>query len=96
MAEEKVEQETQELFTAQLEMTAIHPKVVRFRVTGHQGLDIFGLHHIEVDRANFPKDDDFNMGFINMDLPKDSPKKIVKQQAAFRMYKNLAMKISTV
>jgi len=96
MAEEKVEQGTQELFTAQLEMTAIHPKVVRFRVTSHKGLGVLGLHHIEVDRADFPKDDDFNMDFINMDLPTDLPKKVFKRQASFRMYKTLAMKICTV
>jgi len=96
MAEEKVEQGTQELFTAQLEMTAIHPKVVRYRVTGHKGLEITGLHHLEMNREEFPKDDDFNMDFINMDLPKDAPKKVVKQQVSFRMYKNLAMNISTV
>ena len=93
---EKVESVVKELFTAQLEMTAIHPKVVRFRVTGHKGLGVLSLHHIEMDRANFPKDDDFNMDFINMDLPTDLPKTVFKRQASFRMYKNLAMNIFTV
>ena len=94
--EEKVERAVKQLFSADLELTAIHPKVARYRVTGLKGLDIIGLHHIEVDRENLPKGDDFNMDFINMDLPKDAPKKMVKQQAAFRMYKNLAMKICMV
>lgn len=91
-----VERAIEDLFSAQLEMTTIHPKVVRYRVTRHKGLPILGLHHIEINRAKFPKDDDFNMGFINMKLPKDSSEKDIKKQAGFRMYKKLSIKISTV
>lgn len=93
---EKVERVTQDVFTAKLEMTTIHPKSVRFRVTGHKGFGVIGLHHIEVDRRNFPKDDDFNMGFIDMKLSKDSSKEVFKKQASFRMFKHLSLKIFTV
>ena len=85
-----------ELFSAQLEMTTIHPKVVRYRVTGHKGLAVLGLHHIELDRANFPKHDDFNMGFINMTLPKGSTKGDFAKQAAFKKFKKLSIEILTV
>ena len=91
-----VERAVEKLFSAQLEMTTIHPKVVRYRVTGHKGLGVLGLHHIELDRANFPKDDDFNMGFINMKLPKGSSEKDIKKQAGFKMYKRLSLTITTV
>lgn len=93
---EKVERAIEELFTAQLEMTTIHPKVVRYRVTHHNGLGVIGLHHIEIDRRNFPKDDDFNMDFINKELSKDVPKGLVKKQADFKVFKELALTISTV
>ena len=91
-----VDRAIEDLFSAKLEMTTIHPKVVRYRVTHHKGLGVIGLHHVEIDRRNFPKDDDFNMGFIDMKLPKDASEKDLKKQAGFRMYKNLSIKISTV
>ena len=91
-----IERAIENLFSAKLEMTTIHPKVVRYRVTRHKGLGVLGLHHVEIDRSNFPKDDDFNMGFINMKLPKDTPKGTLKKQANFKVFKNLSITIYTV
>lgn len=93
MAEKKEVKVVKELFTANLEMTTIHPKVVKYRITGHKGFGVLGLHHIDIDRTSFPKGDNFNMDFINKELPKEESE-LRALQSSFRKFKRLSIKIS--
>jgi len=93
MAEKKEVKVVKELFTANLEMTTIHPKVVTYRVTGHKGLGVLGLHHVDIARTSFPKDDNFNMDFINKKFPKEESE-LRALQKTFRKSKRLSIKIS--
>lgn len=72
------------LFSAILELENISGKVVKFKVKGSDGANVLNLHHIEIDRKDFPKDDNFNMDFINSNLDKAErpgvPKKLRKEE----------------
>ena len=90
MAGKKVKKD---VFKAGLELTTIHPKVVRYRVTNSRGFNVLGLHHIEVDREDLPKEDNFNMDFINANLPDEAiPEKNVDLESAQEALDNLKKK----
>ena len=96
MAKDKKEKKI--VFTAKLRLRDIGPKVVTYRVHDTKGLAVDGLTHLQIPRvtqggkSQFPVDSDFNLGFINSDLPtvptKHIPKSVIdamkKKQDAFR------------
>ena len=102
MAKKKSNEE-KVVFSADLSMRRIAKHGVRYRVENPEGLAINDLHHIEVDRAFFPKDDNFSMDFMNVEiLPQGDPeeqteqylaglKSLKKKQAEFRKF--LALKL---
>ena len=74
MAKEK-EKIKKVMFKAKLEMTDIGIKLVKFRVTEHEGIGITDLHHLHADRADFPRDENFSFDFMNRDIViEDEPK----------------------
>ena len=64
----KEEKKKKVMFRAKLEMTDIGMKLVKFRVTEHEGIGITDLHHLHVDRADFPRDENFSFDFMNRDI----------------------------
>lgn len=90
-------------FSADLEMDRINKYYVRYLVKNHHGLRIQGFGALEIDRRDFPNDDNFSMDFINEDIPaeaktgdKDAPDGVailLKKQEAFRKFKNLKLYI---
>ena len=66
----KKKAEAEELFTAELEMTRIVESGVRYRVIKPKGINVLNLHHLEIAREDFPRDDDFSMNFMGLDLDK--------------------------
>ena len=94
----EVEKGAQVIFSADLQMRRISKQGVRYAIENPEGLALNDLHHIEVGRAFFPKDDNFSMDFMNVDLkPQGDPaeqtkdhleaiKSLKKKQAEFRKF----------
>lgn len=64
------EPEKKTLFRAGLEMTKIVESGVRFRVVNPRGLNVLDLHHIQIHRNEFPREENFSLDFLNRDLDK--------------------------
>ena len=103
----KANKEVEELFSADLVLTSINKKEVKFRVEHPQGLKVQNLHHLIMDRLEFPMDDNFNMDFMTADLnnlprpvdPNEVPDQksigaLKKKQAEFRKFMNLRVAIT--
>ena len=96
-------------FEAELRLRNIAKDLATYRVheirdgkaAEREGSDRLNIHHIQVDRSEFPKDDDFNMSFINQELSSENVKEkdletfkgIVKKQAEFRKFMTMRMVI---
>lgn len=82
-----------EVFSADLVMTAIRNTQhgVTFEVQNPEGFRITGLTHIQMDRKDFPVDDDFNLSFIN--APFKEPKELVVKRDGFRKYTKMRLVI---
>lgn len=93
------------LFTAGLELRNIDKSGAHYRVTVPSGLKVDGLSHIQIARSEFPKDDDFNMDFMNANLDAIKPvnaddtvdkkavKKLKDKQTQFRKFRYLTLTI---
>lgn len=83
------------IFMANCELVRISKYTGRYRMTVEDGSVPVDLDHIEIARGFLPKDKDFNMDFINMDLDavKDATKKMKAKQKEFRKFMNLQMVI---
>ena len=58
------------VFNANLDLVNVDKYKARFRVTGKTGINVLNFSHLEIDRKEFPSDDNFNMDFITSDLKK--------------------------
>ena len=69
----KKEEKKTLFFKAKMEMTHIGTKLVKFRVKESDGLDINDMHHIHVNREDFPRDENFSFDFMdrNIEIPKE-------------------------
>lgn len=82
-----------QVFSADLVMTAIRNTQhgVTFEVQNPEGFRITGLTHIQMDRKDFPIDDDFNTSFIN--APFKEPKELVVKREGFKKYTKMRLVI---
>lgn len=82
-----------QVFSADLIMTAIRNTQhgVTFEVQNPEGFRITGLTHIQMDRKDFPIDDDFNLSFIN--APFKEPKELVAKRKEFEKFTKMRLVI---
>jgi len=64
--------EKKTLYSCNLELVRINEYNLRYRVVNEEGLDL-DVHHLEFDRKGFPRDDNFNMDFLNMKIVDPEP-----------------------